>query len=176
MRTRSRVLFALIAVLVVAGCGGSSTSPSSTGTSGGPSSSGGTGGGPASSPNGSVTFKVDGAQHSASAVTATYAGGILSIGATDTGRLTTLGFALSGSTTGTYTAGPTSATNALLQIGNPAQGWQAGVGFGSGNVTLTTFTATSAVGTFTFTMVPVAGTGSTGNKAVTEGAFNVTIR
>lgn len=177
MRTQSRVLFTLIAVLVVAGCGGSSTSPSSTGTSGGSSSSGGgTGGGSASSPNGSVTFRVDGAQHTASAVTATYAGGILSIGATDTGRLTTLGFALSGATTGTYTAGPTSATNALLQIGNPAQGWQAGVGFGSGSVTLTTFTATSAVGTFTFTLVPVAGTGSTGNKAVTDGAFNVTIR
>jgi hypothetical protein len=123
-----------------------------------------------------VTFRVDGAQHTASAVTATYAGGILSIGATDTARLTTLGFALSGSTTGIFTAGPTSPTNALLQTGNPAQGWQTGAGFGSGSVTLTTFTATSAVGTFTFTLVPVAGTGSTGNKVVTDGAFNVTVR
>jgi hypothetical protein len=98
------------------------------------------------------------------------------VGATDTARQSTLAFALIASTTGTYTMGQLSPTNALLQIGNPVQGWQAGVGFGSGSITLTTLTATSAVGTFTFTMVPVTGTGSTGNRAVTEGAFNVTIR
>ena len=176
MRTRSRALFTLLTVLVVAGCGGSSTSPSSTGASGRSSSSGGGTGGGSASPNGSVTFRVDGAQHTASAVTATYSSGILSIGATDTSRQTTLGFALSGSTAGTYTMGQLSPTNALLQVGNPVQGWQAGVGFGSGSITLTTLTATTAVGTFAFSMVPVAGTGSVGNRAVTEGAFNVTIR
>jgi hypothetical protein len=175
MRVRKLLV---VGVLLVAGaCGGTSTSPSST--SGGSSSSGNSGSGGSggtSTANGSVAFKVDGVQNAASLVTATYTAGILAIGATDTSHQTTLGLALSGSTTGTYTLGQTSATNALLHVGNPAQGWQAGVGFGSGSVTVTTFTATSAVGTFSFTMVPTTGTGATGNKAVTEGTFNVVIR
>jgi hypothetical protein len=174
---RFRKLLIIGVLIVSGGCGGGSTSPSQIGTSGGSSSSGGSGGsGGTSTPNGSVTFRVDGAQNTASLVSATFTAGVLAIGATDTSRQTTLGFALSGSTTGTYTLGATSAANAVLQIGNPAQGWQAGVGFGSGSITVTTFTATNAVGTFNFTMVPTPGSGATGGRAVTDGTFNVVIR
>lgn len=122
---------------------------------------------------------MDGVQHSApaSTVTAVYASGIMSIGATDTSR-TTLGFAVtpSGGGAGTYTFGALSPANALLQVGNPAQAWNGGVGKGSGSVTVTTFTATGATGTFAFTLVAVPGSGATGTKAVTEGVFNVTFR
>jgi hypothetical protein len=109
-------------------------------------------------------------------VTVTNTAGILAIGATDTARLVTLGFAVSGSQPGTYTMGPLSPTNALLQMGNPAQGWQAGVGSGSGSVIITTFTPTNAVGTFSFTMIPTAGSAATANRSVTDGVFNVVIR
>jgi hypothetical protein len=177
---RFQTFLVTLTVLALAGCGGgSTTSPSQIGSSSGSSSSGssGSGGtGGSSTPNGTVTFKVDGVQNSASSVTASYTAGILAIGATDAARQTTLGFALSGNQPATFTMGPLSSANALLQVGNPVQGWQAGVGLGSGTITLTTFTPTSASGTFAFTMVPVTGNPTTANRAVTEGTFNVVIR
>ncbi len=45
---------------------------------------------------------------------------------------------------------------------------------GSGTVTIVTLSATGATGTFSFTAPPVAGTGATGDKIVSAGAFNVT--
>jgi hypothetical protein len=125
-----------------------------------------------------MTFKVDGTTATATAATisATYTNGILAIGGTDSSRTTTLGFALTPTAagTGTYTLGPLSAANAQIYIGNPAAGWQAGVGFGSGSITLTSLTSTGASGTFSFSLVAVAGSGATGSKSITEGAFSVT--
>lgn len=160
-----RALLAVPVLAFVTACsGGSSSSPSPT-----PSPT------PTPTPSGSsLSYRLDGTLVTASSVTAALANGILTIGSTS--PQATLGFALSPTAAGvgTYTFGPLSATNATLQIGNPAQGWQGGVGFGSGSITLTTFTSTGASGTFAFTMVPVAGTGATANRTITEGTFNVT--
>ncbi|HEX8031011.1 MAG TPA: hypothetical protein VF491_21225 [Vicinamibacterales bacterium] len=124
-----------------------------------------------------MTFRVDGTSHSAASVTASFANGILSVGGTDTSRNTSLSFAVTPSAggVGTYTFGPLSAANALILVGSPAQSWQGGVGTGSGTITITTLTSTTATGTFSFSLVPVAGSGATGTKAITEGAFNVTL-
>lgn len=123
-----------------------------------------------------LTFKVDGASVTATSSTAAYANGILSIGGTDSARSTTLGFALAPTATGTgvYTLGPTSAANVQIYIGNPAAGWQAGVGIGSGTITVNSLTSTGASGTFSFSLVAVPGSGATGTKTITEGVFNVT--
>lgn len=77
--------------------------------------------------------------------------------------------------TGSYVLGPASAANAMLLIGNPAAGWQAGVGIGSGTITITTLTSTRAVGTFLFMLAAVPGTGATGTRSVTEGSFDVVL-
>jgi hypothetical protein len=154
--------------LLVASCGGSSTSPS-PGTGGSNS-----GGGSGSSANGTLTFRVDGTAHTASSITAGMANGILSIAGTDSSKNTTLSFAITPTSAGvgTYTLGPLNAANALIMVGNPAAGWQAGVGIGSGTVTVTSLSSTNAVGTFSFNLTAVTGT-ATGTKSVTEGVFNV---
>lgn len=122
-----------------------------------------------------MTFRVDGTAHTASSITAGMANGILSIAGTDSSKITTLSFAITPTAagTGTYTLGPLNAANASIIVGNPAAGWQAGVGIGSGTVTITSLTASNAVGTFSFTLTAVPGTGATGTKNVTEGVFNV---
>ena len=125
-----------------------------------------------------MSFKVDGTSTAAGSVTAGMAGGILSVGGTDASRSTTLSFALTPTAagTGTYVLGPSSAANTMILIGNPAAGWQAGVGIGGGTITITTLTSTSASGNFSFTLTAVPGTGATGTKTISEGAFNVTLR
>lgn len=123
-----------------------------------------------------MSFKVDGVTTTATSVTATFANGIMTVGATNATQNTTLGFALSPNVSGpgTYPFGPLSSANALIFIGNPAAGWQAGVGIGSGTIIITTISATAATGTFSFSLVAVPGTGATGTKAITDGTFNVT--
>ena len=126
--------------------------------------------------NGSLTAKIDGSSWSAATIAVTYASGILAIAGTDAGGRT-VGFGLGPvSAPGTFPSGPTSPTNASLQIitGSTAQAWQAAQTLGSGTVTVTAISATHAAGTFQFVVVPVAGTGATGNKAITQGAFDVT--
>lgn len=128
-------------------------------------------------PTSPVTFRVDGAVTSATSATGSLANGILSIGGTDTSRSTTIGFALTPTAAGvgTYPLGPLSSANAQLYVGNPAAGWQAGVGIGSGTITVSALTPTSASGTFSFSLAAVPGTGATGTKSITEGVFNVTL-
>jgi len=123
-----------------------------------------------------MSFKVDGTLITATSVTAGLSGGILAIGGGDASRNTTLSFALAPTAagTGTYPLGQLSASNAMILIGNPASGWQAGVGFGSGTITINSLTSTSASGTFSFGLTAVGGTGATGTKTITEGVFNVT--
>jgi hypothetical protein len=41
-------------------------------------------------------------------------------------------------------------------------------------VNITSINATSATGTFSFTLVPVVGTGASGNRTVSNGSFSVT--
>jgi hypothetical protein len=160
------VLGLLATVTACGGGGGGSSSPTAPGNSGGSGTSS----------TSSMTFRVDGTASSASSVTGNLANGILSVGGTDASRATTLSFAVTPTATGvgTYTLGPLSGANALILIGNPAAGWQAGVGIGSGTITINTLTSTSASGTFSFSLVAVAGSGATGTKTITEGTFNVT--
>lgn len=179
---RSAAAVCLTALIAVAcGGGGSGTvstpvSPTPTATPG-PATPTPTTPAPPTSQASPVTFRVDGTSTAATSATASLANGILSIGATDTSRSTTIGFALTPTAAGvgTYTLGPLSSANAQLLVGNPAAGWQAGVGTGSGTITVTSLTSTSAAGTFAFSLAAIPGTGATGTKSVTEGVFNVTL-
>lgn len=122
----------------------------------------------------SMSFRVDGTLVTATSVTAGLSSGILAIGGGDASR--TLSFALTPTSTGTgtYSIAPLSAANAMILIGNPAAGWQAGVSIGSGTITINSLTSTGASGTFSFGLVAVSGTGATGTRTITEGVFNVT--
>jgi len=75
---------------------------------------------------------------------------------------------------GTTSIGGLSPTNALLAVTPGTATWQANITGGSGSVTIDTITATTATGRFSFVMIPVPGSGATGNKTVANGAFNVT--
>ena len=174
---------ALTLALATVACGGGKSSPTSPTTAvtppapnPSPSPSPTPTPTPSPMPSGSMTFRVDGVAVTATSISATLANGILSVGGGATASNTTLAFSLTPSTagTGTYPLGPLSPSNAFIQIGNPAAGWQAGVGIGSGTVSLTTLTSTGATGTFSFSLAAVPGTGATGTKTVTEGAFTVT--
>jgi len=170
VRTRLRTAIVAAAIVMAAACGPNATSPSPFGSSSG----GGTGGG-TPAPIGTVAFMLDGVQHAASRVAATYSGAILAVTATEAAQQTTLGFTLTGTAAATYRVGPLTTTNATLQVGDPARAWRAGSSVGSGSVTLTMLTPLLAVGTFTFSVEPVGGSGATGTRLVTDGVFNVTI-
>lgn len=122
--------------------------------------------------NGSLSARIDGSSFNADvAIAATYSGGILALAGTDAqGRTVGLGGQVTAP--GTFTVGPTNPTNFSVVIG--AAGWQSAITLGSGSLTVTSISATGAKGTFQFTAGPLAGTGATGNKVVTEGAFDVT--
>jgi hypothetical protein len=73
---------------------------------------------------------------------------------------------------------PSTAVYSEVDISNPsagAQSWGAPYdgGGNSGSVVITSMTATNVQGTFSFTALNV--TGSSGTKAVTNGAFNINI-
>lgn len=122
--------------------------------------------------NGSFSAKIDGSAFRATvAIAATYSGGVLAVAGSD-GQGRTIGFAGQVAAPGTFTVGPTSPTNFSLVTGSA--GWQAAITLGSGSLTVTSISATGAKGTFQFTAGPLAGTGATGNKVVTEGEFDVT--
>jgi hypothetical protein len=157
-----------LGVISVACGGSSSTSPSAP--SAGNSTPAPTSSGP------SLSFRLDGNLVTATSVTAAFVNGIFTLGGgVPASNITfSLGLTPTATQTGSYPLGPLSGTNALLQIGNPVQGWNGGVGIGSGSVTITNFTPTSASGTFTLNLAAVPGTGATGTKVITEGSFNVT--
>lgn len=183
MRLEATLAFTLLVATVACGGGKSSpTSPTTTATTTTPTpapaptptpSPAPT---PSPTPSSSMTFRVDGAAVTATSTTASFSNGILTVGGTATASNTILGFSLTPSATGTgtYSLGPLSPANALIQVGNPAAGWQAGVGIGSGTITLTALSSTGATGTFSFSLAAVPGTGATGTKTVTDGAFTVT--
>jgi hypothetical protein len=171
---------ALVAVLLAAGCGGGNSPSAPSGSSGsgsGSSGGGGTGSGSNPSPNGTISATIDGAAWSASAgVSAQLTNNILSIAGGDN-RTT---FAVSVTINrglGTYSTGVIDPQNVVVSTltvsGSPA-GWTSGPTSGRGSITITSFTSTTAAGTFTLTLDPTPGTGATGTKTVTGGAFNVT--
>ena len=117
---------------------------------------------------GPLSAKVDGAVWTAATAFATNTGGFIAVGAANLAG-EGLGFALQGSTTGTYSIGAALPTTANLTIGTNV--WTAGPGTGSGAVVITTLNATHVVGTFTFEMV--SGTGTPATRSITEGSFDI---
>lgn len=118
-----------------------------------------------------MTATIDGGSFSAVAIAAAYSGGIMGLGGTDSqGR--TIGIGGQITAPGTYPIGPTSSANFSLTIGSAS--WQAAITVGSGTLTVTSISATGAKGTFQFVAGPVPGTTSSGNRNVTQGAFDVT--
>jgi hypothetical protein len=61
----------------------------------------------------------------------------------------------------------------VVTSGSTAQAWSTVVAPGTGSITFTTLSSTRAVGTFSFTAQAGSG-GATGQKAVTNGTFDVT--
>jgi hypothetical protein len=173
---RSLTLGVAFSVLcVLAGCGGSnptnpSPPPSPTPVSGTP---GGT-----TLPNGSMSARIDGSVWNASAgITAVYSAvnnreALVAISGGDSaGQVVALATIATGP--GTYTTGSTVGAN--FNTAQLLRRWVASaLDGGTGTVTFTTLTSARATGTFSFTAVASPGTGATGTKTVTEGAFNVT--
>src|SRR6266849_3613588 len=120
MKNRLEIVLAILLVGMTACGGGSSSGPITTSPS------------PTSGSGSSFSFRLDGNQVTATNVTAALANGILTIAGGNTSSNTTLSFAITPTSAGvgTYTLGPLSPANALLLVGNPAQGWNAAVGIG----------------------------------------------
>ena len=161
----------LLAVAAIVACGKSPTSPD-TGSNGNSSGSGS-----------SFSMKFDGTAWTAvtSLISVQLSANILSIGGSNQSSSTSFAIAmahpgLTALTPDTYAFGVVNPSNARLVMvgGATALGWSGGTEVGSsGSIKLDTLTATSASGTFSMVLVPVAGTGSTGTKNITEGKFNV---
>jgi hypothetical protein len=117
-----------------------------------------------------LTATIDGQSWVGTISTAVNSAGVFAIAATNAAGLT-LAFGAP-AVQGTTSVGLTSGTNA--QLAQDTQGWQAAVTNGSGTVNITSINATSATGTFSFTLVPVVGTGASGNRTVSNGSFSVT--
>jgi hypothetical protein len=171
-----RVLSVFCVAVALTACGGSSTTPTQTTTIHSTCSGGN---------RGSVIARINGAAWTATCVTtASYTGGIFSLGATD--GVQTIGLGLSFVGFGDYTMTPIDPKNPpqSLMLANglvnllptSAASWSAGSGTAdsSGTLTLTGLTATGATGTFSFTAVATSGTGASGTKVVTNGGFNIT--
>lgn len=126
-------------------------------------------------PHGSMSATIDGTSFVATrGLSVTYNQGILAAAGVDDSN-NTLAFAVYASGPGTYPIGITSPTNAIYTMASSgSKSWQAASTLGSGSVTVTTLTATGATGTFSFTLVANGGSGASGNKVVTNGAFNLT--
>jgi hypothetical protein len=170
-----RIMFTGCVLVMLTACGGSSnTSPTQSTTS---TCAGGN--------RGSVIARINGAAWASTCVvTASYSGGIFSLGATD--GVQTVGLGLSFVGFGDYTMTPIDPKNPpqTLMLANglvnllpaSAASWSANSGTpdSSGTLTLTGISAAGATGTFSFTAVATAGTGAAGTKVVTNGGFNVT--
>jgi len=115
-----------------------------------------------------LTAKVDGATWTAAAAFAISSGGFVSVGASNVSG-EAIGFALQGSTTGTYPISVSVPTTASLTIGSDV--WSAGPSTGSGAVVITALDATHVAGSFTFSVVSM--TGSPATRSITEGAFDI---
>ncbi len=123
-----------------------------------------------------MTAQINGTAWTAICVTvASWPNNILSLGATDGSQSIGLGAIATGPGTYSMSTGAANATINLLPATNPSAWWANAAAVGSsGTLTVTRLDTIGAVGTFSFTAVPTPGTGSTGNKTVTNGTFSVT--
>ncbi len=118
---------------------------------------------------GPLSARIDGVVYTAVSAFAVNSGGIVGVGASNLSG-EGLGFAFQGSTTGTYTIGPSIPTTANITFGSDV--WSAGPGTGSGSVVVTTLTTTRVAGTFAFEVVSTTGTPAM--RSITEGTFDIT--
>ncbi len=169
-----RTALAMALLMATVACGGDNPA----GASGNPSN--GSGGSGSGSNRGTVTAVVDGVAYTGSANAASLTNGTLNVASNNAALTVSVNFARTAAAVGTSTVGLASplTLNVITTTGSAVNGsWTAAAGSGSGTLTIATLTATGASGTFTFTAVPVpgvGGAGATGNKVVTNGAFNVT--
>jgi hypothetical protein len=162
-----RIALGLVTLVLFAGCGKSSTSPS-----GDTVHSCGTG-----TATGSVTASINGTSFTATCLeVATFANSIVSLGATNVvqnnlSSFIDLTFAVHTNAVGTFAIGGSSNNTAALSIGG-SQLWSIDlVSGGSGSVTFTTLSASEIAGTFTLNLN--ASVNATGTKSVTNGKFDV---
>ncbi len=124
--------------------------------------------------NGSMTASIDGASWTGNLATAaSYQGTVLGFAGTNGSYQ--INITLSGvNGTGTYTLGTGQLSIATVAtVSTSPQVWVTSSTGGTGSVVITSLTSSAVQGTFSFTAVGSSG-GATGNKAVTNGQFNVT--
>lgn len=155
MTTISRILTTAVLSVTIAACGGDD------GTNNG------------GDDDNTVTASIDGVAFSGTvSVQSSYSGGVLTIGAVGANSRQI----------NIVIPNATAAGNFDLGAGRPGvitvtfgiqSAWTTTQNGGTGTVALTAISATGAKGTFSFTAVPAPGTGTVGNKVVTNGAFDV---
>ena len=132
-----------------------------------------------------MVARINGTAWTATCITtASFSGGVISLGATDGAQ--SIGLSITFKGLGDYTMTPLDPLNPPNQLmlasglvnllPTSAASWTANSGTpgSSGTLTLTGFTTTAVAGTFSFIAVATAGTGATGTKVVTSGGFNIT--
>jgi hypothetical protein len=152
------LVFLLMGILTVAGCGGDDDNPTNPG-GGGNQSAG-------------VSATVNGQAWNAVAVQAINNSGIVGIGASETGAFSSIGLGWQDTGASTYTFGMGTVANGTV-IGSDGTTWQASAGMGSGSITVTALDATHAVGTFSFTAQRITGSAEPETITVTGGTFDV---
>ena len=120
-----------------------------------------------------VTASIDGVAFSGTvSVQSSYSGGVLTIGAVGANQRQINIVIPNATTTGNYDLGAGRPGVVTVTFGIQSA-WTTGLTGGTGTVALTAISASGARGTFSLTAVPAAGTGTVGNKVVTNGAFDV---
>lgn len=120
-----------------------------------------------------VTASIDGVAFSGTvSVQSSYSGGVLTIGAVGANQRQINIVIPSATTTGNYDLGAGRPGVITVTFGIQSA-WTTSLTGGTGTVALTAISASGAKGTFSFTAVPAAGTGTVGNKVVTNGVFDV---
>ena len=145
-----------LVLLLAAGCGGDDDDPLDVNPN----------------DNGSMTARVDGAAFTAFSVAGTFNGSVLAVSGIQISPSQGLTIGVATTAPGTFTVGTgSSGVNGIYVSGNSS--WSAAGNIGSGTVIITTLSSTRAVGSFNFVMQAQAGSGATGTRTITQGAFDV---
>jgi hypothetical protein len=148
---------ALIATVVAAAaCGSDSTGPD-----------------PDPNPtNGSMSARIDGVQWTANVgIHAVRASGAIGLAGSDGQMIVALGFV--GDAPGVHQIGGASGANGSITTGAGTQMWNAVANICGGTITVTTLNDTRVAGTFSFTAPAVPTSQATGERVVTQGAFDI---
>jgi hypothetical protein len=175
MRTHSHVLrlaLTLLAAALLAACGDSNPAGPSVGIGSG------SGGGSGSGSNRTLSARIDnGTWTATTGVTASLAGGVLSVSGAD--PTYSLAFTVAATTAGTYVipgpAGVQGGNNAVLtefQAGAGNAAWTANATGGTGAVMITSLSTSAVSGTFSFLMVP-SSTSASDTRSITNGTFSI---